>query len=391
MAVSVWAASVPGLALVAVLLRHLTDAQLLTGAEPFVGHWVVRTGPGIFAAVLLLVGVVSGRRSTAPTRSSPRRRRSAAPPRAGSWPAGRRASGAWSRRVRPAPAPSPDGRRAHAALPTTRRETGNAGDDQDPVVVDNGSSDGSAEIARDHRGPHVHDVAAAAGGRVVPHGGQGHGADHRFAPHRVPYRANLWALRALGVRQVVTTCAVGGLVPELAAGTVVVPDQVIDRTWGRAHTYYDVEGPVVHVPFADLYCPRGRVAAAAAAQAGALPAVDGGTMVVIQGPRFSSRAESRRNARDGGTIVNMTAMPEAALARELALCCTTLALVTDGDAGVEGGEHVTQEAVLELFARNLPKLSAVLEATVAALPDDDDDECDCRHVLDGQKLPITLP
>jgi 5'-methylthioadenosine phosphorylase len=215
-----------------------------------------------------------------------------------------------------------------------------------------------------------------------------HGADHRLAPHRVPYRANLWALRALGVRQVVTTCAVGGLVPELAAGTVVVPDQVIDRTWGREHTYYDVEGPVVHVPFADPYCARGRAAAVAAAQAGPLPTVDGGTMVVIQGPRFSSRAESRRNARDGGTIVNMTAMPETALARELALCCTTLALVTDGDAGVEGGEHVTQEAVLELFARNLPKLSGVLETTVAALPDD---ECDCHHVLDGQKLPITLP
>jgi len=215
-----------------------------------------------------------------------------------------------------------------------------------------------------------------------------HGADHRLAPHRVPYRANLWALRALGVRQVVTSCAVGGLVPELTAGTVVVPDQVIDRTWGREHTYYDVEGPVVHVPFADPYCPRGRAAAVAAAQAGPLPAVDGGTMVVIQGPRFSSRAESRRNAQDGGTIVNMTAMPETALARELALCCTTLALVTDADAGVEGGEHVTQDAVLELFARNVSTLSGILEATVAALPDD---ECECHRVLDGQKLPITLP
>jgi 5'-methylthioadenosine phosphorylase len=215
-----------------------------------------------------------------------------------------------------------------------------------------------------------------------------HGADHRFAPHRIPYRANLWALRALGARQVVTSCAVGGLVPELAAGTVVVPDQVIDRTWGREHTYYDMEGPVVHVPFADAYCPRGRAAAVAAAQAGPLPAVDGGTMVVIQGPRFSSRAESRRNAQDGGTIVNMTAMPETALARELALCCTTLALVTDADAGVEGGEHVTQEAVLELFARNVSKLSGILEDTVAALPDD---ECSCHQVLDGQKLPITLP
>ncbi|MCF4120505.1 S-methyl-5'-thioadenosine phosphorylase [Antribacter sp. KLBMP9083] len=215
-----------------------------------------------------------------------------------------------------------------------------------------------------------------------------HGADHRFPPHLVPARANLWALRALGVRQLVTTCAVGGLVPEAPAGTVVIPDQVIDRTWGREHTYFDTLGPVVHVPFADPYCPRGRVAALAAAHAGPLPVVDGGTIVVMQGPRFSSRAESARNARDGGTIVNMTAMPETVLARELALCCTTLALVTDADAGVDGGEHVTQEAVFAAFARNVADLARVVESTVAALPDDD---CDCRHLLDGLTLPIELP
>ncbi|WP_125775740.1 S-methyl-5'-thioadenosine phosphorylase [Antribacter gilvus] len=215
-----------------------------------------------------------------------------------------------------------------------------------------------------------------------------HGADHRFPPHRVPSRANLWALRALGVRQVVTTCAVGGLVPEVPAGTLVLPDQVIDRTWGREHTYYDALGPVVHVPFAEPFCPRGRAVALAAAQAGELPVADRGTMVVVQGPRFSSRAESVRNARDGGTIVNMTAMPETALARELALCCTTLALVTDADAGVEGGEHVTQEAVFAAYARNMAAVAGIVEATVAALPDDD---CACRHALDGLALPVELP
>ncbi|MCB7135897.1 S-methyl-5'-thioadenosine phosphorylase [Cellulosimicrobium marinum] len=216
-----------------------------------------------------------------------------------------------------------------------------------------------------------------------------HGADHRFPPHRVNYRANLWALRALGVRQVVAASAVGGLRAELGAGTVVVPDQVVDRTWGREHTVYDAAGTVVHVPFADPYCPRGRAVAVRAAQAGPLPAVDGGTMVVIQGPRFSSRAESRRNAAEGGSVVGMTGMPEAAIARELALCYTTLALVTDADAGVEGGESVTHAAVLETFARNVTALTGVLRAVVADLPADDD--CACRHVLDGLDLPFTLP
>jgi 5'-methylthioadenosine phosphorylase len=215
-----------------------------------------------------------------------------------------------------------------------------------------------------------------------------HGADHRFPPHRVNYRANLWALRSLGVRQVVAASAVGALRPDLAAGTVLVPDQVVDRTWGRAHTVYDDVGAVVHVPFADPYCPRGRAVAVRAALAGTLPAVDGGTLVVIQGPRFSSRAESRRNAAEGGAVVGMTGMPEAALARELALCYTTLTLVTDADAGVDGDTSVTHAAVLEAFGRNVVALTDVLRDVVAHLPDDD---CECRHVLDGLPLPFELP
>ncbi|MFD4992324.1 S-methyl-5'-thioadenosine phosphorylase [Cellulosimicrobium cellulans] len=216
-----------------------------------------------------------------------------------------------------------------------------------------------------------------------------HGADHRFPPHRVPYRANLWALRSLGVRQVVSASAVGGLRPDVPAGTVVVPDQVVDRTWGREHTVYGDEGAVVHVPFADPYCARGREVAVRAARAGTLPAVDGGTLVVVQGPRFSSRAESRRNAAEGGTVVGMTGMPEAAIARELALCYTTLALVTDADAGVDGGSSVTHAAVLEAFARNVVALTGVLHDVVAALPHDD--ACPCRHVLEGLDLPFELP
>src|SRR3954469_16542496 len=210
-----------------------------------------------------------------------------------------------------------------------------------------------------------------------------HGRDHRFPPHKIPYRANLWALRALGVRQILAPCAVGGLRPELGPGTFVVPDQLIDRTSGRAQTFYD-EG-AVHVSFADPYCPNGR---AVLLQANVEP-VDGGTMVVVEGPRFSTRAESRWFTSIGGTVVNMTGHPEAVLARELALCYTTIALVTDLDAGVEGDHGVTQEEVFAVCADNTAKLREILLTAVAALPAER--TCPCGHALDGIKLPIELP
>jgi 5'-methylthioadenosine phosphorylase len=221
-----------------------------------------------------------------------------------------------------------------------------------------------------------------------------HGQGHRFPPHRVNYRANLWALRSVGVRQVLAPCAVGSLRPELGPGTVVVPDQVVDRTWGREHTVYEDEGPVVHVAFADPYCPNGRAAAVAASRAAGLPAADSGTLVVVNGPRFSSRAESRWHQQAGWSVVGMTGMPEASIARELAMCFTTVALVTDHDAGVEGGEAVTHEAVLAEFARNIEGLKGVLRSALAALPPTEPDEsaaCACRRVLDGIRLPFELP
>ena len=199
-----------------------------------------------------------------------------------------------------------------------------------------------------------------------------HGSDHRFAPHVVPYRANLWALRALGVRQVLSLSAVGSLSTALPTGALVVPDQVVDRTYGRDHTFFDDSRGVGHVTFADPYCPRGR----AAAVRGDVPVADGGTLVVVNGPRFSSRAESREFQARGWSIIGMTAMPEATLARELGLCYTTLALVTDLDAGVEAGEGVTHAEVLAAFAANLPRLRDLLVATLAALPTAQGD-CPC--------------
>jgi 5'-methylthioadenosine phosphorylase len=214
-----------------------------------------------------------------------------------------------------------------------------------------------------------------------------HGRDHRHPPHRIPYRANLWALRAIGVRQVLAPCAVGGLRPELGPGTFVVPDQLIDRTSGRAQTFYDTGA--VHVSFADPYCPAGRATALAAARGHDIEVVDGGTMVVVEGPRFSTRAESRWFTAIGGTLVNMTGHPEAVLARELALCYTSIALVTDLDAGVEGGDPVTHEEVFRVFGENTDRLRGVLLDAVANLPAER--SCPCAGALEGIKLPVPLP
>lgn len=206
-----------------------------------------------------------------------------------------------------------------------------------------------------------------------------HGQGHRFAPHRVNYRANLWALRSLGVRQVLAPCAVGSLRPEHGPGTLVVPDQVVDRTWGREHTIHDQPGDVVHAAFADPYCPRGRAAVLGASEGARLDTVDGGTLVVINGPRFSSRAESQWHQAAGWSVVGMTAMPEASLARELGLCYANACLVTDHDAGVEGQEPVTHEAVLQQFARSIDDLKSLLRQAISRLPHlAPDDPCPCR-------------
>jgi 5'-methylthioadenosine phosphorylase len=210
-----------------------------------------------------------------------------------------------------------------------------------------------------------------------------HGRDHRFPPHRIPYRANLWALRELGVRQVFAPCAVGGLLADLGPGTFVVPDQLIDRTSGRTQTFYDTGA--VHVNFADPYCPTGRQTLLAASEGHGKNAVDGGTMVVVEGPRFSTRAESRAYAAMGGTVINMTGHPEAVLARELALCYSAIALVTDLDAGVEGDHGVTQEEVFRVFGENTEILRKILLDAVGALPATR--ACACASALDGIAVP----
>jgi 5'-methylthioadenosine phosphorylase len=215
-----------------------------------------------------------------------------------------------------------------------------------------------------------------------------HGKDHRFPPHKIPFRANLWALRAVGVRRILAPSAVGSLTASYGPGTLVIPDQLVDRTSGRSQTFYDEYA--VHVPFADPYCPSLRAHAVAAARKNGWVPASTGTLVVIDGPRFSTRAESRWYAAQGWTLIGMTGHPEAVLARELALCYTTLALVTDTDAGVEEGDGVTQAEVFEVFGKNMSRLRDLVAKTIAALPGQREDDL-CAHALDGIQVPIELP
>jgi 5'-methylthioadenosine phosphorylase len=196
-----------------------------------------------------------------------------------------------------------------------------------------------------------------------------HGRSHELPPHKVNWRANAWALRELGVRWIVGPCAVGSLRPDRHPGVMVVVDQLVDRTWGRGDTFFD--GPVpTHVPFADPYCPELRTPLLAAAADEGVTAHDGGTVVVIQGPRFSTRAESRWFRSQGWDVVNMTQYPEALLARELGICYAGLALVTDYDTGVEGVEDVeavTMEAVFQVLEANVEKTRRVLTRAIPAI------------------------
>ena len=244
------------------------------------------------------------------------------------------------------------------------------------------------EVTTPYGTPAAPITIGAVGGRKVAFLPR-HGQRHEFPPHLVPYRANVWALHSLGVRQILAPCAVGSLRPELEAGTLVVPDQLVDRTSGRAQTYYD--GPAaVHVPFADPYCPAGRRAVLEVAANGpAVPMTDGGTMVVIEGPRFSTRAESRWYAAAGWSLVNMTGHPEAVLARELAICYTAIALVTDLDAGIVVGSGVTQEEVFRVFDDNLHRLRDLLMRVIPALPQSGARPCPCGSALDGTAAEAT--
>ncbi|CAA9527907.1 MAG: 5'-methylthioadenosine phosphorylase [uncultured Thermoleophilia bacterium] len=202
-----------------------------------------------------------------------------------------------------------------------------------------------------------------------------HGRHHTLPPHRIPYRANLWAMRALGVRRILGPCAAGSLDPAVPPGSFVVCDQFVDRTRGRDDTYYD--GPeVTHVAAADPYCPDLRRRVVATGRALGIDVRDGGTVVVVNGPRFSTRAESAWFRAQGWQVVNMTAYPEAWLARELALCYANVALITDYDVGVEGADGVSAVDAVDTFRRHDERLRDLLSAVIPTLgPQPADDPC----------------
>jgi 5'-methylthioadenosine phosphorylase len=210
-----------------------------------------------------------------------------------------------------------------------------------------------------------------------------HGVKHEFPPHRVPYRANAWAMKELGVRRILGPCAVGSLQPHVKPGDFAVCDQLVDRTRSRPNTFYD--GPdTTHVSFADPYCPTMRSIAVSRGRALGIEMRDGGTVVVIEGPRFSTRAESAWFASAGWEIVNMTQYPEALLARELEICYANISLVTDYDVGVEGTPPVSHDEVVRVFTANNERLRDLLFGIIPELPVERD--CVCATALTGSRL-----
>lgn len=210
-----------------------------------------------------------------------------------------------------------------------------------------------------------------------------HGERHEYAPHEVPYKANLWALASLGVKQVLGFCASGSLRSDIAPGDLVALDQLVDRTSGRADTF--VSSPNVdHVSFADPYCRQLHSAiVGVVGRSGASGWLAGqfhsqGTVVVVQGPRFSTRAESRMYAASGFDVINMTQYPEAYLAREIGMCYAGLALVTDRDAGVDGDasvEAVTAKAAFEVMETNVEHARNLIGLLIRELPHPDGCAC----------------
>jgi 5'-methylthioadenosine phosphorylase len=201
-----------------------------------------------------------------------------------------------------------------------------------------------------------------------------HGDEHTLPPHRINYRANVWAMREVGVRRIIGPCACGSLRLEIEPGTFVICDQFVDRTQARESTFYD--GPqTTHVSAADPYCKQMSDVLAECGRELDIPIVEGGTIVIIEGPRFSTRAESRWFSASGFDLVGMTQYPEAWLARELELCYANVSLVTDYDVGVEGGEPVSAGAVIDVFRENLDRLRALLFRAVPKIGPQPDDLC----------------
>jgi 5'-deoxy-5'-methylthioadenosine phosphorylase len=194
-----------------------------------------------------------------------------------------------------------------------------------------------------------------------------HGTSHTIPPHKVNYRANLWALRQMGAQQVIAVAAVGGITPCMVPGRIAFPDQIIDYTSDRDQTFFENElAHVTHIDFTQPYCEELRARLVQGAQGIGLDACESGTYGATQGPRLETAAEINRMERDGCDLVGMTGMPEAALARELELCYASCAVVANWAAG-RGGPHIAMEEIEQNLKSGMDKVRALLEHVVTGL------------------------
>ncbi len=212
-----------------------------------------------------------------------------------------------------------------------------------------------------------------------------HGRNHDILPHQINYRANVWAMKSLGVQRVISPCAVGSLQKEIAPGHFVVCDQFVNFTSGRKDTFF--EGPIcTHISAADPYCPELRELAIKVAQDNGVTVHKTGTMLVINGPRFSTKAESKFFTNQGWSVIGMTNYPESFLCKELDMCPVTISLVTDYDAGlVSDTEPVSHKAVIEIFNQNIANLKKVLFDLIEQIPTDRVN-CECAKTLENGRL-----
>nr|VFJ66225.1 MAG: 5'-methylthioadenosine phosphorylase/5'-methylthioinosine phosphorylase [Candidatus Kentron sp. FW] len=196
-----------------------------------------------------------------------------------------------------------------------------------------------------------------------------HGQSHTLYPHKINYRANIWALHQAGARKILAASAVGGIHPELTPGRLVIPDQIIDYTWSRAHTFFeDDDEDVVHIDFTEPYCQELRELLLRAAHAGEIQVRNGGTYGATQGPRLETAAEILRLERDGCDMVGMTGMPEAALARELDLCYASCAVIANPAAG-RGNGKIRMEDIILTLDKGMEKFRALVKHTLLLLAD----------------------
>ena len=213
-----------------------------------------------------------------------------------------------------------------------------------------------------------------------------HGKGHRISPTELPSRANIYALKSLGVEHIIASCSAGSFKKEVKPGDLLIPDQLIDRTRNRVNTFFE-GGIVAHVAFADPFCPVLSLILLEAAKESGASVHPSGTYVVMEGPAFSTRAESRLYRSWGADIIGMTALPEAKLAREAEICYAVVGCVTDYDSWHETTEPVTVDVILDTMHKNVDTAKRIIELAVGRIPEKR--ECDCARAL--ETAIVTLP